>query len=616
MLAGVERPPLHPVHLVGDAHDLRRSRVTVFFRLLLALPHLVWLALWTVAVIVVAILNWFVTLFTGTPPRAFHRFLAPVRPLRPARLRVRLPRGESVPGLHGRSRHATRSTSCCPSARGRTAGRPASGSSSPSRPRSSTARSARRSSSPAILTWFVALVRGSAPWGLRNLSAYALRYSAQLNAYCPPADRRVSAREPARGRGAGGARLRRTCMTPRRAGAQRSARRARRRVGGSRLSALAVEGAVVAAPAAPRSARVLHSGAAARRGKLLSRQRSDLLGDDARPDRCARRLRALGRPVGARVGGRAGRHRDAARDARLRARLGRASCRSACSSSGGSGATTCRASATRRYLFGDWFALGGEFVFLCFALAIVMGLARKLGERWWIAAAPAFVGLALLFAFISPYLTPTHRLHDPALRARRDAARGEGARRPRPDRRRGRARRHVAAERRGDGHRAEPARRALGHARRRPLHAPRAHDRDRARARPSRAQPHLEGRRLVRALRVPGHVPDRAADAAARRHGRGRGGAAVAPRARRARVARAAARRTRSHVTARRRPTGWRCRRRATRPPRPRSSAASCRRRSTSRTRSTFEYLLLENHPTIMQRIAMAQAWRAYSNGR
>ena len=69
------------------------------------------------------------------------------------------------------------------------------------------------------------------------------------------------------------------------------------------------------------------------------------------------------------------------------------------------------------YLFGDWVTLGGEFVFLCFALAIVMGLARTLGERWWIAAAPAFVGLALLFAFIGPYLTPTHRLQNPGLRA-------------------------------------------------------------------------------------------------------------------------------------------------------------------------------------------------------
>ena len=46
-----------------------------------------------------------------------------------------------------------------------------------------TARSAGRSAIAAILTWFVALATGSAPWGLRNLSAYALRYGAQLNAY-------------------------------------------------------------------------------------------------------------------------------------------------------------------------------------------------------------------------------------------------------------------------------------------------------------------------------------------------------------------------------------------------------------------------------------------------
>jgi hypothetical protein len=35
----------------------------------------------------------------------------------------------------------------------------------------------------AILTWFVALATGAAPWGLRNFSAYALRYSSQCNAY-------------------------------------------------------------------------------------------------------------------------------------------------------------------------------------------------------------------------------------------------------------------------------------------------------------------------------------------------------------------------------------------------------------------------------------------------
>ena len=35
----------------------------------------------------------------------------------------------------------------------------------------------------ALLTWFVALFTGAAPWGLRNLAAYALRYAGQLNAY-------------------------------------------------------------------------------------------------------------------------------------------------------------------------------------------------------------------------------------------------------------------------------------------------------------------------------------------------------------------------------------------------------------------------------------------------
>jgi STE24 endopeptidase len=68
-------------------------------------------------------------------------------------------------------------------------------------------------------------------------------------------------------------------------------------------------------------------------------------------------------------------------------------------------------------LFGNWFSLGGEFVFLCLTLAIVMGLARKVGRHWWLPAAPVFVGLAALFALVTPWLTPTHRLADPELRA-------------------------------------------------------------------------------------------------------------------------------------------------------------------------------------------------------
>lgn len=68
-------------------------------------------------------------------------------------------------------------------------------------------------------------------------------------------------------------------------------------------------------------------------------------------------------------------------------------------------------------IFGNWFSLGGEFLFLSLALLIVMGFARLVGHRWWLPAAPMFVGLATLFAFITPYLLQTHRLDDPQLAA-------------------------------------------------------------------------------------------------------------------------------------------------------------------------------------------------------
>ena len=46
-----------------------------------------------------------------------------------------------------------------------------------------------------------------------------------------------------------------------------------------------------------------------------------------------------------------------------------------------------------------------------------MGLARKLPDLWWVAAAPVFIGIALLFAFVSPYLLTTHPLRDAERRA-------------------------------------------------------------------------------------------------------------------------------------------------------------------------------------------------------
>ena len=182
MLAAVERPPEHPVHLVGDADDLRFSRVTVFFRLPLAIPHIVWLALWGVLAFFAAIAMWFATLFTGTPPAGLHRFLS--RFIRQS-LHVnaflylaanpfpgfvgeegRYPLDLELPSPARQNRWKTGfriflaiPALCVNGALGWGLG------------------------VAAVLTWFVAMATGAAPWGLRNFSAYALRYASQVNAY-------------------------------------------------------------------------------------------------------------------------------------------------------------------------------------------------------------------------------------------------------------------------------------------------------------------------------------------------------------------------------------------------------------------------------------------------
>jgi hypothetical protein len=182
LLESVDRPPLHPVHLVGDAHDLRRSRVLVFFRLLLAIPHLVWLLLWGIAVYVVVFINWFALLFTGRPIDPFHRFVSryvhylthvyaflflvanpfPGFVGEPGTypLDVDLPE----PGRQNRWVTGFRVILAIPAALISWA-------------------LLTVLAVAALLTWFHALVRGTAPWGLRNLSAYAVRYQAQYNAY-------------------------------------------------------------------------------------------------------------------------------------------------------------------------------------------------------------------------------------------------------------------------------------------------------------------------------------------------------------------------------------------------------------------------------------------------
>jgi STE24 endopeptidase len=78
------------------------------------------------------------------------------------------------------------------------------------------------------------------------------------------------------------------------------------------------------------------------------------------------------------------------------------------------------------WVFRDWSQLAGEFAFVCLALLIVMALAGKLRDSWWLPGAAAFVGLAALFTFITPYLLGNlHPLARPELAraAQRIAAR-------------------------------------------------------------------------------------------------------------------------------------------------------------------------------------------------
>ena len=66
---------VHPVR-IAVSDDLHRSRITVLFRLLLALPHLVWVALFGLAAFTLAFVMWLAVLFERRAPAPLHGFLA------------------------------------------------------------------------------------------------------------------------------------------------------------------------------------------------------------------------------------------------------------------------------------------------------------------------------------------------------------------------------------------------------------------------------------------------------------------------------------------------------------------------------------------------------------
>ena len=162
--------------------DLRRSRLTVFFRLLLTIPHIVWLVLWGIAVVFALIAGWFATLVTGRLPEALHRFLAAYLRYQTHVFAFLYLVANPFPGFAGAAGSYPVDLEIAP------------------RERQNRWKTFFRSllawpavvvaavlagalGTVALLGWFVGLFLGRMPEGLRNLGAYALRYNAQTYGY-------------------------------------------------------------------------------------------------------------------------------------------------------------------------------------------------------------------------------------------------------------------------------------------------------------------------------------------------------------------------------------------------------------------------------------------------
>ena len=171
----------HPIRLtVFD--DRKRSRLTVFLRLLLAIPHLVWQYVWGLAIFSCAIFNWFAVLIKGRSPEDLHLLLARALRYRTHWLSYFFLVSNPYPTFFGR--HGTNPVDLEIDG--------------PDRQRRVVTLFRLVLAIPAIVIayvlfivmffvavigWFVCLVIGRMPKGMRDLSAYCLRYEAQMAAY-------------------------------------------------------------------------------------------------------------------------------------------------------------------------------------------------------------------------------------------------------------------------------------------------------------------------------------------------------------------------------------------------------------------------------------------------
>ncbi len=65
----------YPVSFEADYVE-RRSRLTAFFRLILAIPLAIWLYLYAIVALIAIVIAWFAIVFTGRYPRGLYEFVA------------------------------------------------------------------------------------------------------------------------------------------------------------------------------------------------------------------------------------------------------------------------------------------------------------------------------------------------------------------------------------------------------------------------------------------------------------------------------------------------------------------------------------------------------------
>ena len=281
---------------------------------------------------------------------------------------------------------------------------------------------------------------------------------------------------------------------------------------------------------------------------------------------------------------------------------------------GGSAATTSRTRATASVVFGGWVAARRR------VRAPLRRRARRDGpraagcrDRWWIPARGVLRRpQRAVLVRLRPYLVPARTRSGPRAGARRAAriAEQEGVDgvpirvQDVHDRRTGERVHDRASARRArcsSGTRCSTAGSPSG----------RSRSSSRTSSGTRRANHLLKGLAWYALFTVPARVPDRGGrpaarrDAASRRRSRSRCSSSSSSSSWRCRS------RRRSRATWRPRPTGWRSRRRATRRRRSGCSGASRPTSLSDPNPPTAPYLVFDDHPTLMQRIAMARAWAA-----